>query len=208
MEDGKPTSGTEARIVQEATRLFTERGYIATSMADIAAEVGINRTGLHYYYRTKDRMFQAVFGSVVKQLIPQIHEIILEVNSPVEERVSRVIDVYYGLFRANPSLPMFMLREMQRDFDNLLNAIYGMHLERYCTAISLGLQREMDSGHIRKVPIRVLFMTFYSLLTMPFITKNLCQYVWLEEGEVFTDMVAKWKPYVVEQIRALLEIRQ
>ena len=156
MEDGKPTSGTEARIVQEATRLFTERGYIATSMADIAAEVGINRTGLHYYYRTKDRMFQAVFGSVVKQLIPQIHEIILEVNSPVEERVSRVIDVYYGLFRANPSLPM----------------------------------------------------TFYSLLTMPFITKNLCQYVWLEEGEAFTDMVAKWKPYVVEQIRALLEIRR
>jgi transcriptional regulator len=208
MEDGKPTSGTEARIVREATRLFTERGYIATSMADIAAEVGINRTGLHYYYRTKDRMFQAVFGSVVKQLIPQIHEIILEVNSPVEERVSRVIDVYYGLFKANPSLPMFMLREMQRDFDNLLNAIYRMHLERYCTAISLGLQREMDSGHIRKVPIRFLFMTFYSLLTMPFITKNLCQYVWLEEGEAFTDMVAKWKPYVVEQIRALLEIRQ
>ena len=154
--------------MQEATRLFTERGYIATSMADIAAEVGINRTGLHYYYRTKDRMFQAVFGSVVKQLIPQIHEIILEVNSPVEERVSRVIDVYYGLFKANPSLPMFMLREMQRDFDNLLNAIYRMHLERYCTAISLGLQREMDSGHIRKVPIRFLFMTFYSLLTMPF----------------------------------------
>ena len=194
--------------MREATRLFTERGYIATSMADIAAEVGINRTGLHYYYRTKDRMFQAVFGSVVKQLIPQIHEIILEVNSPVEERVSRVIDVYYGLFKANPSLPMFMLREMQRDFDNLLNAIYRMHLERYCTAISLGLQREMDSGHIRKVPIRFLFMTFYSLLTMPFITKNLCQYVWLEEGEAFTDMVAKWKPYVVEQIRALLEIRQ
>ena len=194
--------------MQEATRLFTERGYIATSMADIAAEVGINRTGLHYYYRTKDRMFQAVFGSVVKQLIPQIHEIILEVNSPVEERVSRVIDVYYGLFKANPSLPMFMLREMQRDFDNLLNAIYRMHLERYCTAISLGLQREMDSGHIRKVPIRFLFMTFYSLLTMPFITKNLCQYVWLEVGEAFTDMVAKWKPYVVEQIRALLEIRR
>ena len=83
-----------------------------------------------------------------------------------------------------------------------------MHLERYCTAISLGLQREMDSGHIRKVPIRFLFMTFYSLLTMPFITKNLCQYVWLEEGEAFTDMVAKWKPYVVEQIRALLEIRR
>ena len=194
--------------MQEATRLFTERGYIATSMADIAAEVGINRTGLHYYYRTKDRMFQAVFGSVVKQLIPQIHEIILEVNSPVEERVSRVIDVYYGLFKANPSLPMFMLREMQRDFDNLLNAIYRMHLERYCTAISLGLQREMDSGHIRKVPIRFLFMTFYSLLTMPLRTKNLCQYVWLEEGEAFTDMVAKWKPYVVEQIRALLEIRR
>ena len=55
----------EYQIIETAKQLFIEKGFVETSMSDIAAKVGINRPTLHYYFRTKDRMFQAVFDSDV-----------------------------------------------------------------------------------------------------------------------------------------------
>ena len=47
----------EQRIIETAQQLFIEKGFTETSMSDIAHTVGINRTTLHYYFRTKDKMF-------------------------------------------------------------------------------------------------------------------------------------------------------
>ena len=58
-------SDLEQQIIKTAQQLFIEKGFVETSMSDIAATVGINRPTLHYYFRTKDKMFKAVFGSIV-----------------------------------------------------------------------------------------------------------------------------------------------
>ena len=65
----------EKKIIEAAKELFIENGFAETSMSDIAAKVGINRPALHYYFRTKDKMFQAVFGNIILSFIPKIHEI-------------------------------------------------------------------------------------------------------------------------------------
>ena len=59
----------EKKIVEAAKELFIENGFAETSMSDIAAKVGINRPVLHYYFRTKDKMFQAVFGNIILSFI-------------------------------------------------------------------------------------------------------------------------------------------
>lgn len=61
----------EKKIVEAAKELFIENGFAETSMSDIAAKVGINRPVLHYYFRTKDKMFQAVFGNIILSLFPE-----------------------------------------------------------------------------------------------------------------------------------------
>ena len=63
-------SDLEQQIIKTAQQLFIEKGFVETSMSDIAATVGINRPTLHYYFRTKDKMFKAVFGSIVMSLMP------------------------------------------------------------------------------------------------------------------------------------------
>ena len=50
----------EQRIIQAAKQVFIEKGYAKAGMSDIAVRVGINRSGLHYYFRTKEKMFEAV----------------------------------------------------------------------------------------------------------------------------------------------------
>ena len=61
----------EQKIIDTAREIFIEKGFTDTSMSEIAAKVGMNRPGIHYYFRTKDRMFQAVFGNIVLSFIPK-----------------------------------------------------------------------------------------------------------------------------------------
>ena len=80
----------EQTIINTAKQLFIEKGYTDTSMSDIASRAGINRSTLHYYFRTKDRMFQAVFGSIVSAFFPKATAIILDSDTPYMERISRI----------------------------------------------------------------------------------------------------------------------
>lgn len=203
--DKNHTGGLEARIVDAARQLFIERGFVGTSMSDIASRAGINRPTLHYYFRTKERMFDAVFGGIVGTLVPRVKDIVLQPDRPIGERVASVVDAYYDVFGANPGLPMFIVREMHRDFDGVVRTIMEMRLWQYIESVRQGLQGEMDSGRLRQVPMRYLFLTFYSMLTMPFVAGNLCRTVLLYDGETFADLLAGWKPYIVDAMERLLD---
>ena len=203
--DKNHTGGLEARIVDAARQLFIERGFVGTSMSDIASRAGINRPTLHYYFRTKERMFDAVFGGIVGTLVPRVKDIVLQPDRPIGERVASVVDAYYDVFGANPGLPMFIVREMHRDFDGVVRTIMELRLGQYIESVRLGLQGEMDSGRLRQVPMRYLFLTFYSMLTMPFVAGNLCRTVLLDDGETFADLLAGWKPYIVDAMDRLLD---
>lgn len=92
-------SDLEQQIIKTAQQLFIEKGFVETSMSDIAATVGINRPTLHYYFRTKDKMFKAVFGSIVMSLMPKIQDIVKQ-DIPFMERLSMIIHS-----NRDPSLP-------------------------------------------------------------------------------------------------------
>lgn len=61
----------EKKIIEAAKELFIENGFAETSMSDIAAKVGINRPALHYYFRTKDKMFRPFLVTSYFLLFPK-----------------------------------------------------------------------------------------------------------------------------------------
>ncbi len=206
MTESVNNENLETKIIEVAKQQFIENGFAETSMSDIAAKVGINRPGLHYYFRTKERMFQAVFGEIVLFLLPKIQDIVLQKDKPVTERVGGVIDAYFEVFSENPRLPLFVMRESNRDVNHLINTLADLRLERNFLEIARSLQDEMDSGRLKPVPLRFVFFTFYSLLIMPFVMKDLCASLFLEKGESFEEMFVRWKPYIVMQMDNLLRV--
>lgn len=206
MTESVNNENLETKIIEVAKQQFIENGFAETSMSDIAAKVGINRPGLHYYFRTKERMFQAVFGEIVLFLLPKIQDIVLQKEKTVTERVGGVIDAYFEVFSENPRLPLFVMRESNRDVNHLINTLADLRLERNFLEIARSLQDEMDSGRLKPVPLRFVFFTFYSLLIMPFVMKDLCASLFLEKGESFEEMFTRWKPYIVMQMDNLLRV--
>lgn len=194
----------EERILSCAEQLFLERGFDGTSMSDIAVYAGINRPTLHYYFRTKDKMFRAVLSRIVLSFVPRVYDIVIQTECSVSDRVSRIFDAYMATFTAKPCLPLFIVREIQRDFDFLVRMLQQEQIDRYVRKIVRALQAEMDGGRLRKVPLRSVFYTFYGLLVFPFLTRHLTEALLLEEGERFEDMMCEWKKHVVSQVCALL----
>ena len=203
-----PKSGTteniESRIIEAAKQEFIEKGFEQTPMRDIAAVVGINRPTLHYYFRTKDKMFQAVFASIVSNFLPHI-DAIFSKQEPFEKKLGEIIDVYFDIFTANPLLPKFIIGEIHRDVDHLIDTFYILKFDQYLHHIGELLQQEIDRNHLKKVPLQFIFMTFYSQLTFPFLSHNLSKRLFFHDNpEEYTRFLAEWKQHIIAQITRLL----
>lgn len=198
-------NSTEQHIIEVARQVFIEKGFAETSMSDIAARAGINRPGLHYYFRTKDRMFEAVFGDIVFSFLPTIHNIMLQ-DIPISERISEIADVYFNIMENNPYLPMFVVREIQRDAAHLLDTVRNLETGQYINKIKEKLLTEMERGKIKQTPIEFVFYTFYGLLFAPFLSKPLTDKVFTNTGISFGKRLQQWKEQVVKQMNLLLSI--
>lgn len=193
----------ERQIIETAQQLFIEKGFAGTSMSDIAATVGINRPTLHYYFRTKDKMFKAVFGSIVILLMPKIHDII-KLDIPFVDRMGMVLNEYIELFTKEPYLPKFICGEIQRDVNHLLEVAKELQFEAALSLVKDTLLAEMEAGKIKKVPLPMVFLTFYSLLTYPFLVRNLITTLFLDNEEDFTSFLQEWKQHIITELTNLL----
>lgn len=149
----KTTGNTdmESRILEAAKAVFMEKGFAETSMGDIAARAGINRPSLHYYFRTKDRIFQAVFGMIIQKVVPKVERFITAQDVPLSERVASLVDVYYETFRNNPTLPLFIARELNRDVDHIIETIHDTPMRVTLMKIVSSLRAEMAAGKLNTV---------------------------------------------------------
>lgn len=193
----------EHQIIETAKQLFIEKGFAETSMSDIAARVGINRPTLHYYFRTRDRMFQAVFGSIVMTLLPKVQDIIKQ-DLPFIDRINRILDEYVTLFTENPDIPRFICGEIQRDIAHLFATAKEMQFDKIFLVIKDRMLQEMETGKLKKVPIHTVFMTFYGLLTFPLLAKNLLTHIFLNDEADFPALMIEWKQYIIFHMTNLL----
>lgn len=198
------TPDLESRIIEQARQLFLEKGFTATSMSEIAAKVGINRPTLHYYFRTKERMFDAVFGDIIQQIAPRVMEVVLNDRISLNSRIHFFVDEYYNMLLQHPYLPMFVIRELNRNTDSLVKAVRTTSLNITFESIMETIRREMVNGKIRRIPLEVIFHTFYGLLLFPFITRPLIDNNIITTGKTFEQTIEQWKPYVIDQITHLL----
>lgn len=193
----------ERQIIETAQQLFIEKGFAGTSMSDIAATVGINRPTLHYYFRTKDKMFKAVFSSIVMSLMPKIHDII-RLDVSFVDRMGMILDEYIELFTKDPYLPKFICGEIQRDVNHLLESAKELQFDAALSLVKDTLLKEMETGKIKKVPLPMVFLTFYSLLTYPFLVRNLITTLFLDNEEDFTSFLQEWKQHIITELTNLL----
>lgn len=191
----------EEKIISVAREVFVEKGFDGTSMSDIAARVGINRPTLHYYYRTKDKMFQAVFISIIQSFIPKVQDVLVNDDVPFSKKIAILVDTYLEVAKNNPYIPMFVLREINRNAKDFVEAVKPIYIDQFLNQVATYLQEAMERGEIKRVPLRIVFNTFYGLMSFPFLSKDLG---FMESDKSLNDLIDEWKPYMIDQMMHLL----
>ena len=193
----------EHKIIEAAKATFLKKGYKDTNMADIAAEVGLTRPAMHYYFRTKERLFQAVFGDILMSFIPQIKES-LSADIPLELKISQIVEAYMSVLEDSPTLPVFIVQEINRDIDNIISIALDNNLVELGQSVVNVLNREMKEGRIRKMPLIELGHTFYGLMMVPFLARPAGQMIFGRDS-YSPEFLQEWKENVIRQMVYLLK---
>ena len=159
----------EQTILESATELFLKKGFKATSTTEIAKEAGCNQALVHYYFRTKDRLFEAIFQQKVKFFVGALLDIGKE-KLPFLEKLEKKVISHFEAIESNPRLPLFFLNELSANPDRIetIKQAVGNLPQQAMHQLDKELNSEIEKGAIRPVSVRDLLMSIVSLNIMAF----------------------------------------
>ncbi|MDR1879459.1 MAG: TetR/AcrR family transcriptional regulator [Tannerellaceae bacterium] len=162
----------ESRILEAAKSVFVSKGYEATKMRDVAAKVGISRTAMHYYFRTKEMLFEAIFGQLIGSLLPDIDAMMRE-GTTILEKLPGIIQAYMSALEKNPLFPIFVINEMNRDPEHLYRAVVKNSV-RIEPVIRLKRQisEEVEKGALKNVSLMDISSTLLGLIVFPLLVRH------------------------------------
>src|SRR6476659_94355 len=115
-------SNTENRILHAARTVFIRRGTAGARMQEIAEEAGVNQALLHYYFRTKDKLSDAVFRETAGRMFPALIQIVGS-DIPVVEKIDSIVDTYLTTMSRSPFLPGYIIAELHHHPERITQLI-------------------------------------------------------------------------------------
>jgi AcrR family transcriptional regulator len=162
----------EKRILWVAERLFLEKGFSGTSTTEIAKNVGCNQTLIHYYFRTKEKLFWDVFAPKMEQVVEYL-DAPLDESIDFMERIKNIVDFYFGILELDERLAPFIVNEL------IMNpGRWDMFRDRFLRNESRSsafirfekmVAEEIEAGTVRDIRPIDLLMNIMSLTISAFI---------------------------------------
>lgn len=194
-------NNTEEQIIEAARKIFTRKGLAGARMQDIADEAGINKAMLHYYYRSKDALFELVFSEALDKMIGRMN-VILEGELSFEEMIRALVENYIQQIGDNPYLPVFVMNELHQQPAEFLQRLqqrrHFPNVARFLGAV----QHASDTGKIRPVNPIQLMLSIISMCIFPFMARPMAQLVAGLSDEQFLRLMEERKREVVDFILA------
>ncbi|MHC1777500.1 MAG: TetR/AcrR family transcriptional regulator [Lentimicrobium sp.] len=161
-------TNTEEIILKAARKVFTHKGFDGARMQEIADEAGINKALLHYYFRSKDKLFEAIFKEVLNTVFPRIIAVLMSSVS-LFEKIEKVSFNYIEMLKQNPDLAIFVFHEISRNplrlVGNFKNAGADFNI------IKTQIDEEVKAGIINPIKTEHLIANLISMCVFPFIAR-------------------------------------
>ncbi|HNG89398.1 MAG TPA: TetR/AcrR family transcriptional regulator [Saprospiraceae bacterium] len=159
----------EQKIFDAAHEIFLQKGMDGAKMQEIADRAGINKALLHYYYRSKEKLYEAVARAILSKAVPAVRQII-ENEQPLEEKIPRFIDFYITLISRNTFIPLFIITEVNKHPERFFDHVLPPELPKP-TIFFQQVEAEVAAGRIRPVKPQHLIVNTIAMCVFPFVGK-------------------------------------
>lgn len=178
---------TEQRILVAARVIFQQKGFSGARMDSIAQEAGVNKAMLHYYFRSKEKLFDGVFKEALGHFISKVITI-LDGKLPLDLKIYKVVDVYTTMLSNNGHLPLFVLSEIRENPGMAVKMLKAEENKSFQN-LALQLKEEYEKGNIVEITVYEFFVNLVSLTVFPFLVRPLMEDVFGLEVVKFDQMI-------------------
>ena len=196
---------TEKRVLEAARKVFHIKGFSGARMQEIADEAKINKAMLNYYYRSKDKLFEAVFKEAAQNFFPKVFQL---VNSdlPLFEKIEYFVENYLTFLQSNMHIPGFMLNELAQNPQRIKDFFVDNKIkppERFLQEIN----DAVASGLIIPIDPRTLVLNILSLCIFPIVAKPIIETVFNLDDEMYSRMIEERKKQIAKFVINAIKIK-
>lgn len=205
-DEGKKRPSTEELILKAAEREFLNKGYDGARTSSIAAEAGVTHAMLHYYFRTKENLFDRVMADKITVLQGILTGFFQNEDTDLFYRVRLGVEKHFDLLAANPDMPMFVLGEAKRGGEVLRRIVWRAFYK--LPEMLENLQRQIDEGALcgenAQVDAFMLILDIVSLNLFAVMSVNMLsviglaierdRYLQMRKDEIIITIMKRLKP--------------
>ena len=165
---------TEQRILDAAHVVFVRTGTAGARMQEIAREAGVNSALLHYYFRSKDRLAEAVFHRAAAQLMPAVVGVLVSDRS-LPDKVRAIVEIELDRLSRTPYLPAYIISELAHHperITQLVSALTGARPDalgrKLLRIVGDQIDEAVRAGRMRPIAPEQFMVNLLSLCIFPF----------------------------------------
>lgn len=163
----EPHIDTRTRILDAAEDLFAQVGYSGASVKMIGERVGVTGAMIHYYFKSKEKLYRAVVDRIVHDLETMAREIIATRKPPVE-RLEIYLHWFYDYIAQHPNFSRMSVMGLGRDeadyatkvFRARVRPLYKLGVRFFENGIKKGLFEPVDVGALLVTIYATVFAHF------------------------------------------------
>ena len=196
---------TEALILQTARAVFIEKGLAGARMQEIADRAGFNKALLHYYFTSKNKLFDIVFEQEFGNFFTNLGAI-LTAELPLFEKIEKIVELDIERLTQFPGLPNFMLNEMSQNPEAIIKRMKKIPVEQLLGGFQKQLTSEVKKGIIEKISAQQLLINIQSLCIFPFIARPMIKGLMQMDEKDYQAMIQKRKTEVAAFIISAIKV--
>ncbi len=169
--DNQERQSKEQQILAAAEQEFLTKGYDGARTTSIAQAAGVTHAMLHYYFRTKEQLFERIVDEKFETMSHSMFAIMGDPSLPIVERIKGGIEAHFDFIAANPLLPRFVINEIisRPERYKLLYKRVGAVINNVYCDLQFEIDRSAERGEIEWVDVKMLFISILSLNIFTFI---------------------------------------
>ena len=191
----------EQQILEAAEREFLKKGYDGARTTSIAKAAGVTHAMLHYYFRTKEQLFERFIDKKMSEVVPLLTHLFGNSDLPLVGRIEKIISVHFDFVATNPDLPRFLINEIlpykercDLFYSKVANFLYLFN----------NLQREVNEaaarGEVEQFNVLLLFQSILSLNIFPSLMANMIENLLSDNRQSIEMLLAQRKTENIELI--------
>lgn len=201
----KKDINTERRILEAARKVFQIKGYSGSRMQGIADEARINKAMLNYYYRSKEKLFEAVFKEAAQDFFPKVFQLVSS-DLPLFEKIEFFVEKYLTFLQNNMCIPGFMINELAQNPQRLKDFFADNEIkppERFLQEI----REAVEAGKIIPIDPGELILNILSLCIFPIVAKPIIETVFNLNEEAYSQMIESRKKQISRFVINAIKIK-